>query len=61
MQGYIIEDGGEIKETFHYERPLNADSLHALLEYACANYGAEAVFRMMTAKEEADFSKGDDD
>lgn len=55
MQGYIIENGGEIKETFHYERPLNADSLHAVGEYARANYGADAVFRKMTAQEELEF------
>lgn len=56
MPAYLIENSEGVKEEFRYERPLNADSQHALLEYARANYGANAGFRAMTKKEEEAFS-----
>jgi hypothetical protein len=50
MATFVIEDDGDVKETFQYERPLNRDSLHALLQYARANYGPGAVVREVTAE-----------
>jgi len=53
---FIIENLGETKEAFSYERPLNKDSQHALLEYARANYGPAATVRTMTPAEEAEYA-----
>lgn len=55
MIALIIEQNGEVKEAFSYERPLNEGSHHALLEYARANYGPDASLRSMTAREERNF------
>lgn len=55
MQAFIIEQAGEVKEAFAYERPLSEASRQALVEYAKANYGDDAELRNMTAQEQADF------
>ena len=55
MSAFIIEVAGERKEAFAYERPLNEGTGRALLEYARANYGADAELRRMTAHEEHEF------
>jgi hypothetical protein len=56
MEAFIIEEAGEIKEAFSYDRPLIEASRHALEEYARATYGGDAIIRPMTRKEEADFA-----
>lgn len=53
MVSFIIEQDGEIKEAFQYERPLISQSYVALEEYARANYGPDAIVRTMTKEEEA--------
>jgi hypothetical protein len=53
MVSFIIEQGGQIKEAFQYERPLINQSYQALEEYARANYGPDAIVRPMTQDEEA--------
>jgi hypothetical protein len=55
---FVIENLGEIKEAFSYERSLNEYSQHALLEYARANYGSAALVRPMTATEEDEYANG---
>lgn len=55
MMSFIIEVKGEVKEAFSYERPLSEASRQALVEYALANYGADAMLRNMTDGEETDF------
>jgi hypothetical protein len=55
LNGFVIEQKGEIKEAFSYERPLIEGSQRALVEYALATYSADAALRLMTAQEEADF------
>jgi hypothetical protein len=52
MEAFIIEEAGEIKEAFSYDRPLIEASRHALEEYARATYGGDAIIRPMTRKEE---------
>lgn len=54
MPTFVIEDDGDIKERFQYERPLNQDSFHALLQYARANYGADAVVLEETKEGESE-------
>ncbi|HBB96470.1 MAG TPA: hypothetical protein DC054_13870 [Blastocatellia bacterium] len=56
MSAYIIEAKGEIKEAFHYDRPVSADSEKGILEYARATYGADATLRRMTEEEAANFA-----
>ena len=60
MSAYIIHVGFDLKEAFHYHRSLNADSLHALGEYAKATYGEHAVLRHMTPDEESEFARTGD-
>lgn len=36
MEAFIIEQAGQIKEAFTYDRPLIEATLHALEEYARA-------------------------
>jgi len=55
MEAFIIEQAGQIKEAFSYDRPLIEATRHALEEYARATYGDDAIIRPMTRKEEADF------
>ena len=50
MNAFIIEQKGEIKEAFRYERRLIEGSRQALVEYARATYGADAALRLMTAQ-----------
>ena len=57
MAAFAIEKDGEIKERFSFERPLSADTRHALLQYARANYGADATLRRMNEEEAADFRR----
>ena len=59
MPNFVIEDDSGIKERFHYERPLNEDSLHALLQYARANYGADVIVREVTEVETESTQKTD--
>ena len=56
MTALVIEQGGEIREAFSYERPLMETTHHALLEYARATYGADAKVRPMTEREEVEFT-----
>ena len=60
MSAYIIHIGLDLKEAFNYRRPLNADSVHALGEYAKATYGDDAVLRHMTPEEETEFARTGD-
>lgn len=57
MEAFIIEQAGQIKEAFTYDRPLIEATLHALEEYARATYGDDAIIRPMTRKEEIDFTR----
>lgn len=56
MTALVIEQGGEIREAFNYERPLMETTHHTLLEYARATYGADAKVRLMTEQEEVEFT-----
>jgi hypothetical protein len=55
MSAFVIEKDGEIKEKFSYEILFNKKTQQSLVAYVHANYGLEAVFRLMTAEEKADF------
>ena len=55
MATFVIEAHGEIKERFSYEIPFNGTTQLSLVVYSQANYGPEAVFRLMTDAEQADF------
>jgi len=55
MPAFVIEKDGENKEKFSYQILFNKATQQSLVAYSHANYGAEAVFRQMTDKEEADF------
>ena len=55
VSAFIIEKDGEIKEKFSYEILFNRKTHQSLVAYSHANYGAEAVFRLMTDEEKADF------
>jgi len=52
---FIIENHGEVKERFSYEIRFNRATRLSLVAYSQANYGPEAVFRLMTDAEKADF------
>jgi hypothetical protein len=56
VNAYIIEAKGEIKEAFHYNRPLTTESEKGVLAYAQAAYGVDAALRMMTEEEAANFA-----
>ena len=56
MTALVIEQAGEIREAFSYERPLMEATCHALLEYARATHGADAIVRPMTEQEEVEFT-----
>jgi len=51
---FIIENHGEVKERFSYEIQFNRATRLSLIAYSKANYGPEAVFRLMTDAEKAD-------
>jgi hypothetical protein len=51
---FVIEAHGEIKERFSYEIPFNGTTQLSLVAYSQANYGPEAVFRLMTDAEKTD-------
>lgn len=53
--GLIIEQAGQTREAFSYDRPLMETTNHALLEYARATYGPDAIVRPMSEQEEHDF------
>ena len=55
MSAFIIENHGEVKEQFSYEVQFNRATWRSLVAYSQANYGPEAVFRLMTDAEKADF------
>ena len=55
MIAFIIEQNHEIKETFSYEIPFNNTTQQSIIQYACANYGPDAVVRNMTNKEKVEF------
>ena len=55
MSAFVIEEHGEIKERFSYEILFNRTTQLSLVAYSQANYGPEAVFRLMTDAEKADF------
>ena len=55
MSEFIIENHGEVKERFSYEVQFNRTTRQSLVAYSQANYGPEAVFRLMTDAEKADF------
>jgi len=55
VPAFIIENHGEIKERFRYEVQFNRTTRLSLVAYSQANYGPEAVFRLMTDAEKADF------
>lgn len=55
MNAFIIEVHGERNEAFSYERPFNEGTENALLEYARASYGRDAMVRRMTSQEEHEF------
>ena len=54
MSAFIIENHGEVKERFSYEIQFNRATRLSLIAYSQANYGPEAVFRLMTDAEKAD-------
>ena len=56
MEAFIIEQGGQIREAFSYDRPIIEGTQHALEEYARATYGEGAVLRPMTRKEQEEFT-----
>ena len=60
MSAYIIHIGLDLKEAFSYRRLLSEGSVHALGEYAKANYGQDAVLRHMTPDEETEFASSGD-
>lgn len=51
MDAFTIYVGSELKEEFSYQRPLNEDSIHALIEYAKATYGESAELRRVSREE----------
>jgi hypothetical protein len=55
VSAFVIENHGEIKERFSYEILFNRTTQLSLVAYSQANYGPEAVFRLMTDGEKADF------
>ena len=55
MSAFIIENHGEVKERFSYEVQFDRATWLSLVAYSQANYGPEAVFRLMTDAEKADF------
>ena len=55
VSAYIIENPGEVEERFSYEVQFNSATWLSLVAYSQANYGLEAVFRLMTEAEKADF------
>ena len=55
MSAFVIEKNGEIKEKFSYQILFNKTTQQSLVAYSQANYGPEAVFRLMTDAEKADF------
>jgi hypothetical protein len=55
VSAYIIENPGEVEERFSYEVRFNSATWLSLVAYSQANYGLEAVFRLMTEAEKADF------
>ena len=55
MSAFIIETHGEVKERFSYKVQFNRATWLSLVTYSQANYGPEAVFRLMTDAEKADF------
>ena len=55
MPAFIIENHGEVKERFSYEVQFNRATWLSLVAYSQANYGPEAVLRLMTDAEKADF------
>ena len=55
VSAFIIENHGEVKERFSYEVQFNRATRLSLVAYSQAKYGAEAVFRLMTDAEKADF------
>ena len=52
VSAFIIENHGEVKERFSYEIRFNRATRLSLVAYSQANYGPEAVFRLMTARRE---------
>lgn len=60
VSAFIIEKDGEIKEKFSYEIPFNETTQQSLVAYSHANYGPEAVFRLMTDAEKADYTASRD-
>jgi len=54
VSAFIIENHGEVKERFSYEIRFNRATWLSLVAYSQANYGPEAVFRLMTDAEKAD-------
>lgn len=55
VSAFIIENHGEVKERFSCEVQFNRATRLSLVAYSQANYGPEAVFRLMTDAEKADF------
>ena len=55
VSAFIIENHGEVKEKFSYKILFNKTTQKSLVAYSHANYGPEAVFRLMTDAEKADF------
>jgi hypothetical protein len=55
VSAFIIENHGEVKERFSYDVQLNRTTRLSLVAYSQANYGPEAVFRLMSDAEEANF------
>jgi hypothetical protein len=55
VSAFIIENHGEVKERFSYEVQFDRATWLSLVAYSQANYGPEAVFRLMTDAEKADF------
>jgi hypothetical protein len=55
VSAFIIDNHGEVKERFTYEVEFNRATRLSLVAYSQANYGPEAVFRLMTEAEKAAF------
>jgi hypothetical protein len=55
VSAFIIENHGKVKERFSYEVQFTRATWLSLVAYSQANYGTEAIFRLMTDAEKADF------
>lgn len=51
MFAFVIEENGQIKETFGYEIRFNEKTHQSIVEYARAQYGPDAIVRNLNNQE----------